>query len=149
MSFINESIIENYILKNSIAIKDDQNRFSEISGILKKAFDLNRPVYEQYLYPGDRVFQFVRNVSAGKPYIEIGEWFSLQGATLDGLAIHSGYMGRTLNEFRITQPICVLEGIVARMEKGKLNEIGGSGGQTQLFIYRNFFYALESMGVYL
>ncbi|MEL6613988.1 MAG: hypothetical protein AAFQ53_17975, partial [Bacteroidota bacterium] len=55
------------------------------------------------LEPGDRIRQFTR--AGGGP----GDWYGVDGATLDNVTLSSGASGRTLVEFEVAQPITVLE----------------------------------------
>ena len=98
------------------------------------SFDFNKPVYEQILYQGEEILQFVRNPSAFNLAPDTGEYFCLSGAAQKGLAIIGGGGGRMLKRFTVGRTISVLEGTASRQDTNWKHAIGGPGGQTQMFI---------------
>lgn len=129
---------EKYLRKHGI-IND-----AEIKEILS-GFNFTKPVYENRIWPGDRIYQFIRKPNF-KGSFETGRWFSLKGANMDSLGIFSGESGSRLTEFLVTNEIVVLEGTAKELALNWSWAGGGKGGATQLFIPRQFFYALEGAG---
>ena len=113
------------------------------------------PIYERRFEQGERLYQFVRNVSATDPFIRTGRYFALAGATTEGLAIFDGASGRTLKRYVVIHPFTTIEGTARDREKvaleararGDKNKDGspiyatdwtlglaGRGGGTQIFV---------------
>lgn len=122
-------------------ITDERRVANILSG-----FDFSRPVYEQIVEPGDRIFQFVRLPRAGQPFMETKNWFCLSGATMDGLAIFGGLSGRVLKEFTVARPIIALEGTAAALARDWGWDGGGRGGATQMFVADQDLLALAAPG---
>lgn len=142
MSKSNQTIITRYLNSNGISSLSEQKQ-------IIKAFDLLQPVYENYIYAGDRLFQYTRNTDSSHPYINTGRWFCLKGATMNSLAIFSGNAGRHLTEFKVTYAIKILEGTASKMAVNWDWDGGGVGGSTQIFIPENLLFAVEAMGTHL
>ena len=107
-----------------------KDKIKEIIG----GFDLSKSVYRNTIESGSEVYQFIRRSSANAPLPNIGNWFCLTGATMNGLAIISGGEGREIADVKVTMNIDVLEGIAAPQSKNWKWSGGGDGGNTQIFI---------------
>ena len=132
-------IIKQYLNNHGIL---NQAQIDEITS----GFDLSKTVYENRIWPDDKLFQFVRNPNSSFNELRTGRWFSLAGASMDSLAIFSGASGRQLTQFRVNHPIVVLEGTAVKLARDWNWEGGGEGGATQLFIPEKLLYALEVIG---
>ncbi|MEO8769633.1 MAG: hypothetical protein ABI402_06100 [Ferruginibacter sp.] len=111
------------------------------------AFDPGKRIYEQHIFPNDRLFQFMRNSSQGNSSVQTGNWFCLAGGNMNGVAIFSGGSGRQLIEFKANHPLIVLEGTANKMDINWKLAIGnGQGGMTQIYIPRNLLFSLEAIG---
>jgi hypothetical protein len=109
-------------------------------------FDFSKPVYEQPLFPGDTLFQFVRNPSLGAPNPTTGNWFGISGATTGGLAITDGLAGRRLQKYRVVAHASALEGTAVKKEVEWDWAGGGPGGATQLYLPPNLLGCVECLG---
>ncbi len=138
----NRQRIVTFLAKSGIR---DPKQIGEIVG----GFDLNQPVYEQMINPGDRIFQFIRNPESGKPTINTGNWFCIPGASMDQLAIISGGAGRSLVEFTVTRSVNSLEGTASPQPRNWSWSGGGRGGATQIYLPRTALMALEGKGTHL
>lgn len=97
-------------------------------------FDFDRPAYIQDFWPGDTIYQLVRNPSFETPLPSVGNWFGLAGITTASVAINDGISGRWLAKFEVTVPFKALEGTAAKLHTDVGRAIGGTGGGTQIFI---------------
>ena len=111
-----------------------------------RGFDLNKPMYEQFLSIGERLYQYIRNPSRFDAGPSSGNWFALVGATTSGLAIIDGISGRRLHKFEVIAPLYALEGVAARMSIDWLWAGGGEGGGTQIYVPPNLLGHLQPVG---
>jgi len=95
-------------------------------------FDLDQPLYERLVQPGERLYQLIRNSEACTPLPGTGNWFCISGATMDALAIFSGAAGRHLVEFTVSYPVLSLEGTASALKRDWNWAGGGRGGATHL-----------------
>lgn len=130
---------ENFLRSRGIV---DAHRIAEICS----GFDFTQPVYESLVEPGDRLFQFIRMPQAGHPFMNTGNWFSIHGADMDGVAIFSGLAGRVHTEFTVARRISVLEGTAVSLPRNWDWAGGGSGGATQIFVADQDLLALSAPG---
>ncbi len=132
------SIIRSYLRNHGIS---DHGEVEQILG----GFDLNLPVYVNWLAPGEVVYQYVR-----KPGLDIdsrmGRWFALRGASMDALGIFGGLSGRQLVEFQVLADVEVLEGTAAPMVRDWSWAGGGGGGATQMFVPQGCLHAFRYVG---
>jgi hypothetical protein len=97
-------------------------------------FDFAKPIYEQHLFAGTFLYQYIRNPSLENMSPMRGSWFSLRGSTPTSLAISDGLSGRRLHKFEVQSPIVALEGIASAKSMDWIWAGGGTGGATQLFL---------------
>lgn len=142
MSNMHHSVITRYLNENGISSPGEQKQILD-------SFDQLQPVYENYIYSGDRLFQYIRNTDSAHQFINTGRWFCLKGATMNSLAIFSGGAGRHLTEFKVGYAIKVLEGTANKMKMNWDWAGGGMGGSTQIFIPGNLLFAVEALGTHL
>ncbi len=140
-----EQTIKKFLINNGIHNQDEVNEIVD-------GFDLRYVVYIQQLLIGDIIYQYVhRPPSYGNPFISLGRWFSLRGATMNDLAISSGGQGRILTKIKVNQPIVGLEGTAKNqphnwMDKSQ-GKVAGEGGATQIFIPKKSIWSLEVLGI--
>ncbi len=101
---------------------------------IHSGFDLAKPIYERTFAEGDTLYQFVRAPCAHSPHVGLGNWFCLQGATLDSLAIISGGPGRVVAQVRVARSMIGLEGVASPQARDWGWAGGGRGGATQIFM---------------
>lgn len=136
-----QAILTNFLRQNGIT---DPMKVEEISS----GFDLAKPIYTQLIHPGDRLFQFLRNEEANRPYPQTGNWFSLAGASMDSLAIFGGGAGRRLQEFTVSRTVMALEGTATLMSRNWAWAGGGRGGATQIYLPHAALFALVGKGTH-
>lgn len=127
MKVLNRIGAELYLKRNRIL---DPRKINEILD----GFDFGKAVYEETLYPGTDLYQFVRSSSASNFLPDTGNWFCLSGATLSGLAIIGGVAGRRPKKFSVVAPVVVLEGSASKQSINWNWGGGGAGGATQMYI---------------
>ena len=138
------------LLVNKAAVRDYLGR----NGVLHQTlvdnvlsgFDLAQPMYEQRLDPGAELYQYMRRPAAGRPGLQVGNWFCLRGAGRDALAIFDGLAGRELHHFVVSAELTVLEGTASRLAPNWLHEIGGAGGASQIFVPPRLLGHIHSLG---
>ena len=116
-----------------------------VSNVLS-GFDLTKPMYEQRLEPGTELFQYIRRPASGRPDLRVGNWFCLRGASRSGLAIMDGLAGREIHHFRVYSELVALEGTASRLSPNWHHEVGGRGGDTQLFVPPLLLGRIHSIG---
>jgi len=141
MTADNRQIITDFLHQNGIT--NAKNVEEIVSG-----FDLSRPVYRQFLEPGERLFQFLRNEELSRPVSQTGSWFCLAGASMDSLAIFGAGAGRRLQEFKVAHAVTGLEGTAAPLGRNWNWAGGGRGGGTQIFLPGHALFALEGVGTH-
>ena len=109
-------------------------------------FDFNKPVYEQDFWPGDVLYQLIRNPSSSLPLPTAGNWFGLAGITTRNVAINDGLSGRHAAKFEVLAWFRALEGTAKELPVDLGRAIGGPGGATQVFIPSFLLGRLQSAG---
>jgi muramidase (phage lysozyme) len=142
MKDANRTTIVSFLKRNGIT---DVTEVQRIIG----GFDLNQPVYERLIQPGECLYQFIRNVDVGTPLPATGNWFCISGATMDSLAIFSGAVGRQLVEFNVSYPVASIEGTASAIKRDWNWAGGGRGGSTQIYLPRQALFALTAIGTHL
>ena len=74
----NKQKLEAFLKCNGVC---DEKKIEEIV----TGFNLAKPVYEQLIEPGDKIFQYIRNVDASRPFHQTGNWFCFRGSNMDSL----------------------------------------------------------------
>jgi hypothetical protein len=141
MRRLSEADARDYLQRHGIV---SPKKIDEILG----GFDFSQAVYEQPLYPGDTLFQFVRLPSLGAPHPTTGNWFGIAGATTSGLAISDGHSGRRLHKYRVVAHATALEGSAVKKEMNWDWAGGGSGGATQLYVPPNLLGCIQAIGAH-
>ena len=137
-----ESIAKNYLTQNGYS----GNTLQEVLS----GFDFRFAIYEQQLFVGDVIYQFVRTPSAGDLSPRLGNWFCRPGATLDSLAVISGGAGRIAAKVKVVCPVVALEGTASPQNVNWSWSGGGSGGGTQSFLPSHcLMYAVTVVGFQL
>jgi hypothetical protein len=142
MKNANHTAIVNFLARNGVT---DAKQVREITS----GFDLDQPVYERLVQPGERLYQFIRNSDVHRPVPGTGNWFCISGATMDSLAIFSGAAGRHLVEFTVSYPVLSLEGTASALKRDWNWGGGGRGGSTQIYFPRQALFALTARGTHL
>jgi hypothetical protein len=143
MKNTNETTLLNFLRRNGITDPTQVQKI--ISG-----FDLDKPVYERLVEPGERLYQYIRNSSVVEPVPRTGNWFCIaRWATMDSLAIFSGGTGRHLVEFTVSHPVCSIEGTASAMKRNWNWAGGGFGGNTQAYLPQHALFALAPKGTHL
>ena len=125
MKNANHATIVNFLARNGVT---DAKQVREITS----GFDLDQPVYERLVQPGERLYQLIRNSEACTPLPGTGNWFCISGATMDALAIFSGAAGRHLVEFTVSYPVLSLEGTASALKRDWNWAGGARRGATHL-----------------
>jgi hypothetical protein len=133
------AFVHEWLQRNGVTSARD---LTEVSG----SFDLERPVYEVPLHPGEVLYQYIRLPEFGNPAPAMGRYFALAGATTDGVAIFDGAAGRQLLAFEVVILLPALEGTAASKPIDWTHYVGGTGGATQLFIPRHLHDRLRPRG---
>ena len=139
MRLLTQADARAYLAKHGVV---SQEKVDDILG----GFDFSKPVYEQPLYPGDTLFQFVRNPSLHAPSPTTGNWFGISGATTKGLAIMDGHSGRRLQKYRVVAHTTALEGTAVKKDTAWDWAGGGPGGATQLYLPPTLLGHVECLG---
>jgi len=139
VKLLSEDDVRDYLRHNGISSK------SKIDEILN-SFDIEKPMYEQILFAGDTLYQFVRRSSFYNLTPGFGSWFCLAGASIQSLAIISGGAGRNVAKFEVRYTFSALEGVAEKQNINWNRSWGGPGGGTQIFILPRFIRALKLIG---
>ena len=136
---LDEAGIREYLGRNGVA------NTALVSNVLS-GFNLAKPMYEQRLEPGADLFQYMRRPASGRPDLRVGNWFCLRSASRRGLAIMDGLAGREIHHFRVYCELDALEGEASRLSPNWHHEVGGIGGETQIFVPPLLIGRIHSVG---
>jgi hypothetical protein len=122
-------------------------RKEKIAGQIK-GWDLSKPVWEEWLQPGERLVQFVSGPTVSKPFAPTGNYFALSSTRDQGsVGVGDGQAGRHRREFLIVRPFHALWGTAAPISDAMATEFGfslrGPGGATQIFLSDRGLSSLE------
>lgn len=121
---------------------------SRVINCVLDGFDFgSKPLYFRRFEPQEILFQFIREPSQERGGVYAGNWFCLNGATMDSVAIFGGGSGRRRYRYEVTQAFTTLEGVARKIEGHQWGWAGGGdGGGTQIYVPPKFIGHIASHG---